>query len=614
MALSAQPLTTDTANTAKHSSQFVPKSSPHPLCNGYVLIKGLFSNCFIGEVTDLKVVSRLQPAHLLGSMSCKGGIFTVSSQTQSSGVAEEIQAALASQTFSEAPLLARLLEYLCNNHLNENKRTLNEYRIGVEALGRPADFDPAKNSSVRVEMHRLRQRLRKYYETEGADHAFRITLIEGKYDPQFLRREDLPADSLSQPAEPSVTGGAHHGNATGQLPPIALGNSAGQLRRGRFSYFSLEVVGLAASVVVVLLIILWIVIETRSRVKETHDSVQVPPSVLDNLPAAPALDGSAPALDGSVRILAGYSKKDYLDREGRVWRGDSNFTGGEAIELKLPYIQGTADPTIYRTARVGEFRYDIPIRSGEYEMRLHFVETTFGPGTFTGRGESSRVFSVILNGKPILTNFDILSDAGGNFRAFVRVFKNISPGNDGMIHLAFQRIFDQPMINAIELVPEFGGRLNPVRVVMQDNSYVDHAGGLWSPDRYAIGGVLAAHQNPAATTTDPHLFDGERFGHFNYQIPVAPGRYTVTLYFTESYIGAMAPGQDNGGRIFDVYANGVALLRNFNIFAKAGGPNKPVVETFHSIEPNAAGLIDLSFVPVKNYACLDAIKVTDESP
>ena len=55
-------------------------------------------------------------------------------------------------------------------------------------------------------------------------------------------------------------------------------------------------------------------------------------------------------------------------------------------------------------------------------------------------------------------------------------------------------------------------------------------------------------------------------------------------------------------------------MRRFDIFAKAGGPNKPVAETFKGIEPNAAGLIVLSFLPVKNYACVSAIEVTDESP
>jgi hypothetical protein len=253
------------------------------------------------------------------------------------------------------------------------------------------------------------------------------------------------------------------------------------------------------------------------------------------------------------------------------------------------------------------------VKAGTYDLRLHFVETAFGPGTFTGRGESSRVFTVSLGGQPLLTSFDILSEAGGSFRALTRVFKNVSPSSDGMVHLKFTRWFDQPMVNAIELVPEVDGKMNPVRNVMQDNSYVDHAGRLWSSDQYAIGGVFATHQNPAVNVSDPHLFDGERFGHFDYEIPVAPGHYTVSLYFTEGFYGSVNSQNIEHARVFDVYANGVALLRSFDILEKAGGPNRPVTETFHSVEPNAAGQIVLSFVPVKNYACISAIEVTDDT-
>ena len=153
-----------------------------------------------------------------------------------------------------------------------------------------------------------------------------------------------------------------------------------------------------------------------------------------------------------------------------------------------------------------------------------------------------------------------------------------------------------------------------MRIVMQENSYVDHAGQLWASDQYAVGGVLAIHQSEAINVADPHLYDGERFGHFAYQIPVASGRYTVTLHFTEAYFGTQAAQSEHGGRFFDVYLNGEALLRNFSISEKAGGSNRPIRETFHGVEPNAAGLIVLSFVPVRNYACVNAIEVTDESP
>ncbi len=518
---------------------------------------------------------------------------------------------LSSETFSGSPSLANLLKYLCNNHFSENRGSLNEYRIGVEALGRSADFDPAKNSSVRVEMHRLRARLRKYYETEGANHPLRIILEDGHYGLQFVRRDDMPLSSSSESR--GFSGSSEdQGNALNRQDappgkPPAAGNPVEKPERKWIPHLSTRVVTVAAAAVVVAVVCAWVLIGAPWRGSFAHSGSTASPSV-----AGASFAGSAES--GPVLILAGYLKEKYIDREGRVWAGDRYFTGGEAVDLNVPYIQGTGDITMYRTARTGEFSYDIPVKPGVYELRLHFVETTFGPGTFASRGESSRLFSVFLNDRPILTEFDILSDAGGNLRALTRIFKGVSAAGDGKIHLKFRRKFDQPIVNAIELEPEVGGRMNPVRIVMQTSPYVDHAGRLWAPDQYAVGGLLDTHQQTAVDTADPHLFDGERFGHFAYQIPVAPGRYAVTLYFTEGFFGTVEHAAVVPLRLFDVYANGVALLRNFDILQKAGGTNKPVTETFHGIEPNAANLIVLDFVPVKNYGCVSAIEVTDESP
>ena len=534
-------------------------------------------------------------------------VLRIPAQPQTRGEAEEIQAVLASDAFSGSPNLARLLKYLCDNHFSENKSSLNEYRIGVEALGRPADFDPARNSSVRVDMHRLRAKLRGYYETEGANHALRIILEEGHYGLQFVRREDAAASASYSQGSRSPVEGQGNGLSRPGFPSVVenLPDKTKGIQIG--SLISARGAAIVAAVVALAFLAGWKLIGARSRESSARASISIPAL---SVGAAP----SARVEDGSILILAGYQKGKYSDRDGRVWGGDRYFSGGDAVELKLPFIQGTSDPTMYRTARSGEFSYNIPAKPGRYELRLHFVETTFGPGAYTGRGESSRVFSVLLDGRPLLTNFDILSEGGGNYRAFTRVFKGISTSNDGMIHLKFVRLFDQPIVNGIELVPEIGNKMNPVRIVMQENSYVDHAGRLWTSDQYAVGGILDTHRIAAVGTSDPHLFDGERFGHFTYQIPVAPGRYTVTLYFEEAFFGTESAAPSVGtGRAFDVYANGEALLRNFDIFEKAGGPNKTLTETFQGIEPNAAGLIALSFVPVRNYACVNAIEVTDES-
>lgn len=502
----------------------------------------------------------------------------VSSQTQASSAAEEIQAVLASQTFSDAPNMIRLLKYLSYNYLNEKHGSLNEYKIGVEALGRPADFDPAKNSSVRVEMHRLRGKLRKYYETEGADHAPMVMLTDGHYGIQIVRRQGESA-AENQVETPKVT-----------HTPFAP--TKGLL--------------IALSAVVALSLSIWAIIEAGSRGGPAHPAITPLPTVV-----GVATLGIAET--GAIRILAGYDKERYIDREGRVWVGDRYFSGGEAIDQGFPFIQGAGDPIMYHTARVGEFTYDIPVMPGKYELRLHFAETTFGLGTGAGGGESSRVFSVFMGERPLVTDLDVLSSAGGNYRAFARVFKGISAGSDGMVHIRFHRIRDQAFVSAIELVPEVNGRMNPVRIVMQGSSFVDRDGNLWEADRYAFGGMLFAHHDPVVNSTDPHLFDGERYGNFTYQIPAPQGRYTVTLRFTEAYFGTENAWPDPAGRLFDVHANGNALLHSYNIFEKAGGANKPATETFHGIEPNAAGLIILTFTPIKNYACVNAIEVTDES-
>lgn len=523
--------------------------------------------------------------------------------------AEELQAVLSSEVFSDAPIMARLLKYLGEHHFGENRSSLNEYRIGVEALGRSSDFDPAKNSCVRVEMHRLRARLRKFYETEGADHTFRLMLLEGRYGLRFAQIEEGLVAPRSEPEElkSSAEDAEPRSKQVQSLDELpAVGDLAQRPNRNRLFPLSKAISAAVVVAVLMLCALAWVIIGTRSRGTLLHAANDPSPSV----PGAPA---TAVAGRAAVLLLAGHPNAQYIDRDGRAWASDHYFTGGESVALKLPYIQGTEDPIMYQNARRGEFSYDIPVGSGKYELHLYFVETTFGPGTFSGRGESSRVFSVLLNDRPILTNFDILSEAGGNFRAFSRVFKDVSPGNDGMVHLKFRRGFDQPLVNAIELEPQLKAGMNPVRIVMQENSFVDHTGQQWSSDHYAIGGLLAAHQNPVVNIADPHLYDSERFGHFTYQIPVAAGHYTVTLHFVEGFFGSVSPQRDADPRVFDVYANGVALLRNFSILAKAGGPNKVLTEVFHGIEPNAAGLISLSFVPDKDYACVSAIEVTDES-
>lgn len=120
----------------------------------------------------------------------------------------ELKRLLASPSFLKSPNLSKLLQYLCNKHFEDCGRDLNEYSIAVEALGRTADFDPGISSIVRVEVHRLREKLNKYYEGQGADHPWRILLQPGSYTPMFVKREGLAPAALEKGSRLPMANGA----------------------------------------------------------------------------------------------------------------------------------------------------------------------------------------------------------------------------------------------------------------------------------------------------------------------------------------------------------------------------------------------------------------------
>lgn len=516
---------------------------------------------------------------------------------------EELESVLHSGIFAKARQQAKLLEYICTEYLSGRADRIKEYSLATEALGKDADFDQNRDAIVRVEFHRLRKKLKEYYEGEGASHALRIMIDHGHYVPRFVPRDKAPSLPNASPSEAVDPAQPYPAD---KLEPSAVPSG----RRGTAT--------LLAALVLLAVVAFAVLLERTGRL----------PSLLKPSPAnraRPASPASAAGSLESVRILCGYTKDKYIDRAGNTWFHDEYFSGGAAFAQQPEFIARAPDAGLYQTFRSGVFSYDIPLRPGNYEVHLYFVETHYGPGTLSGGGETNRLFNVSLNGKPLLQIFDIIKDASGNNIADVRVFKDRSPGSDGYLHLKFDSLIDSPILNAIEIEPAPPGKINPVRIVAQNNSYTDHSGNIWSPDRYFSGGQLATHtsHSPVRRTNDPGLFAGERFGNFSYAIPVAPGKYRVTLRFAETYWGVDSrtpslPDQNGslaggiGSRIFDVQCNGSALLRNFDVFKEAGGPLVALEKTFHNLEPNAEGKLLLSFVPVKDYSSVTAVEVVNE--
>jgi hypothetical protein len=498
-----------------------------------------------------------------------------------------LQSVLESPIFKKNPRLTSLLEHICEKYFQGEADSIKEYSIAADVFRRPETFDQTTDSIVRVEFYRLRRKLREFYETIGADQPIEIVIATGRYLPEFVKRvPDQPAADPSHAETAELVP-----EQTDNVPPPQIASAARNNLIARYA--------MMAAVCLLFVVFLWFNWPHRASVNNLSS------------PASTAVPALPPGPE--VRILCGYSRPIFKDQNGNVWMGDRYFSGGFATELPNQHIDRTRTPQLYLTLRSGTFSYNIPLKPGTYEMRLHFAETTYSPASTLGGGENSRVFDVKLNGRPLLTQFDIVSDAGAN-TADVRVFKDVHPGPDGKLRLDFSGILGLPMINAIEIVPGLPHRLRPIRMVAQNSFVVDKAGNLWSPDTYFSGGQLAADKIDIGGTDDPGLYGGERYGNFSFALPVDQGTYALTLYFAEKYWGTnISKKGGTGSRVFDVLCNGIALARNMDI-AKEVGPGRAYKRIFHGLHPNAQGKLLVSLVPDVNYASVDAVEVEEEEP
>jgi tetratricopeptide (TPR) repeat protein len=76
---------------------------------------------------------------------------------------------------------------------------IKEYALGVEVFDRGPRFDPRSDAIVRVEALKLRQKLERYYRTDGATDLVTIVLPKGAYRPIFEVQDGPPPALLEDP-------------------------------------------------------------------------------------------------------------------------------------------------------------------------------------------------------------------------------------------------------------------------------------------------------------------------------------------------------------------------------------------------------------------------------
>jgi hypothetical protein len=84
--------------------------------------------------------------------------------------------------------------------------------------------------------------------------------------------------------------------------------------------------------------------------------------------------------------------------------------------------------------------YRIPLPRGEYRVTLHFAEGWF-------KQPGSRIFDILLEGEPRMTNYEPLAEGFGMPQA--RTFTVTV--NDGELAVDFQRRVENPTLSALAI-------------------------------------------------------------------------------------------------------------------------------------------------------------------
>jgi hypothetical protein len=535
---------------------------------------------------------------------------------------KELESVAAS--LARTPRLEQLLRYLARRYFEGEADQLTEYNIATEVFGRKkTNFIASEDAIARVETHRLRKRLTAFYENEGKDHTVQIAIPLGTYVPVFAERSVetgpaiKPAGAL-EVLEPDETASQLlpnrelHPETKGAAPATPLPNQsiASSFEPNR----RLWLYALVAAAFVLALFAGRALL--RSRSTATADSIaqnakRSPAPAQPPQPQASSPSASPRLAPVSLpfRMIAGYTGAPQRDNAGDSWQPDQYFHEGWALRQSKAFLARTSNPLIFRHGRAGDFSYDIPLAPGVYELHLYFLQVS--EAAQSEDAENQAAFSVAINGDLALKRFDIVSDAMGRNVADERVFHDVSPAADGMLHVSLSTEFGTPSLSALQILPGTAHKQLPIRIVMQPTSYTDSNGRLWSPDNYFLSGRYLPHNVPGS---NPDLFSSERFGHFEYAFPVDPrDRYTVVLHFVELYFGTEGSGvPGEGSRVFRVLCNGNTLLDNFDIYKEAG--NFHVLQkTFHHLKPTAQGKLNVMFEPILNYATVSAIEILDES-
>ncbi len=116
----------------------------------------------------------------------------------------QIQRILQSKAFRTSEVHRNLLSYLAEKSLAGEADSLKEYTVGLDVFAKPSSYDPRQESTVRMHVARLRQKIAEYYRTEGLDDPIIVDLPKGGFRVTFEPRQAAAVPGESEAvAEPT---------------------------------------------------------------------------------------------------------------------------------------------------------------------------------------------------------------------------------------------------------------------------------------------------------------------------------------------------------------------------------------------------------------------------
>jgi hypothetical protein len=136
---------------------------------------------------------------------------------------EQIERIVNSSVLQNSEALCTLLKFLARRSLEAPEVPLKEHQIATVVFGRSPDFDPRLDSTVRVQMSRLRAKLAEYYNNAGRDDSILVEIPKGSHGVTFREREAPPLPApVPAVAPPPAVPALHNAWKLAALGPLVV--------------------------------------------------------------------------------------------------------------------------------------------------------------------------------------------------------------------------------------------------------------------------------------------------------------------------------------------------------------------------------------------------------